>query len=70
MNSQTMPASVGDERVLERLEAEFLRTAGFRPHAPAISAGTARMMAPAVGRIDEIRSFAAMSNKSKSVCCR
>jgi hypothetical protein len=50
MSSQTMPPPVSDERVLEELEAEFLRSPSFSPLASEID--LAEMLAPAIGRSD------------------
>jgi hypothetical protein len=50
MSSQTMPPPVSDERVLEELEAEFLRSPSFSPLPSDID--LAEMLAPAIGRSD------------------
>jgi hypothetical protein len=50
VNSQTMPAPVSDERVLEQLEAEFVRGPSFWPLPSEID--LAEMLAPAIGRTD------------------
>jgi hypothetical protein len=50
MNSQTMPAPVSDESVLEQLEAEFLRSPSLWPSPSEID--LAELLAPAIGRTD------------------
>jgi hypothetical protein len=50
MNSETMPAPVSDESVLEQLEAEFLRSPSPWPSASEVD--VAEMLAPAIGRTD------------------
>jgi hypothetical protein len=50
VKSQTMPATVSDERVLEELEAEFLRSPSFWPLPSESDLGG--MLAPAIGRSD------------------
>jgi hypothetical protein len=50
MSSQTTPPPVSDERVLEELEAEFLRSPSSWPLPSEID--LAEMLAPAIGRSD------------------
>jgi hypothetical protein len=50
MNGQTMPSPVSDERVLEQLEAEFLRSPRLWPSPSEID--VAELLAPAIGRTD------------------
>jgi len=50
VNTQTKPAPVSDERVLEQLEAEFLRNRSFS--AVPSETDLAEMLAPAIGRVD------------------
>jgi hypothetical protein len=50
MNSQTMSSPVSDERVLEQLEAEFLRTPSLWPSPSEVD--VAELLAPAIGRTD------------------
>jgi hypothetical protein len=50
VNSQTLCAPIGDDSVLEQLEAEFLRSPGFWPSPSEID--LAEMLAPAIGRSD------------------
>jgi hypothetical protein len=50
MNSQTMPSPVSDERVLEQLETEFLRSPSLWPSPSEID--VAELLAPAIGRTD------------------
>jgi hypothetical protein len=50
MNSQTMSSPVSDERVLEQLEAEFLRSPSLWPSPSEVD--VAELLAPAIGRTD------------------
>jgi hypothetical protein len=50
MSIETMPAQVSDERVLEQLEAEFLRSPSLWPSQSEID--FAELLAPAIGRTD------------------
>jgi hypothetical protein len=50
MSTETMPAPISDDRVLEQLEAEFLRSPGFWPSPSELD--LAEMLDPAIGRSD------------------
>ena len=71
MSSQTMCTPVDDERVLERLEAEFLRSPGVWPSPAGID--LAEMLAPAIRRThDDPVGSASMSTMVRSRhggCC-
>jgi hypothetical protein len=50
MSTETMPAPISDESLLEQLEAEFLRSPSFWPSPSEID--LAEMLAPAIRRSD------------------
>jgi hypothetical protein len=50
MSTETMPAPISDDRVLEQLEAEFLRSPSFWPSPSELD--LAEMLDPAIGRSD------------------
>jgi len=70
VNSQTMPAPVSDERVLEQLEAEFLRgTIGFWPLRSETSLPGADILAPDPGRPVEDDPQARSLYRTNRYCC-
>jgi hypothetical protein len=69
MNTQTMPAPVSDERVLDQLEAEFLRGPWLWTSLSETDAGVAEMLAPAAGRADATAFNMISRVRTRVFCC-